>query len=121
MAKELDQIGVPTIFISDCAVAHYMAQEVDMVFVGADMVVENGGIINKIGTYQISIIANSFKKPFYVAAESFCFTRFFPLNQQDLPDVVHTPLKIDTLPSSTEVWIFYINYIVIFCLTNYFF
>lgn len=104
MAKELDQIGVPTILISDCAVAHYMAQEVDMVFVGADMVVENGGIVNKIGTYQISIIAHSFKKPFYVAAESYTFTRFFPLNQQDLPDLgSQDQLQINNLPSSTQV------------------
>ncbi len=44
---------------------------------------ENGGIINKLGTYQISIVARALKKPFYVAAESFKFTRMYPLNQSD--------------------------------------
>jgi len=104
MLKELGTIGVPTFFISDCAVAHYMAKEVDMVFVGAEMVVENGGIVNKIGTFQLSIIAHSFNKPFYVAAESYTFTRYYPLNQQDLPDMgTQPPLTVEGLPSSTKV------------------
>lgn len=45
--------------------------EVDMVFVGADGVVESGGIINMMGTYQISLVAKSMSKPVYVAAESY--------------------------------------------------
>lgn len=47
--------------------------------------VENGGIINKIGTYSLAIVAKEFGKPFYVAAESFKFARLYPLNQSDLP------------------------------------
>lgn len=45
--------------------------EVDMVFVGADGVVESGGIINMMGTYQIALVAHSMNKPVYVAAESY--------------------------------------------------
>ncbi|KNA20856.1 hypothetical protein SOVF_048580 [Spinacia oleracea] len=45
--------------------------EVDMVFVGADGVVESGGIINMMGTYQIALVAHSLNKPVYVAAESY--------------------------------------------------
>ena len=108
MVKALDAMGVPTVFISDSAVAHYLAQEVDMVFVGAEAVVENGGIVNKIGTYQISIIAHTFNKPFYVAAESYKFTRIYPLNQQDLPDMGTKALQDveNALPSSTVVCIY---------------
>ena len=43
--------------------------------------------MNKLGTYQISIVAAAFKKPFYVAAESFKFIRLYPLNQSDLPEL----------------------------------
>jgi translation initiation factor eIF-2B subunit alpha len=60
--------------------------QMDLVLVGAEAVVENGGIINKIGTYQISIVAKAFNRPFYVTAESFKFTRLYPLNQRDIPD-----------------------------------
>jgi len=42
-----------------------------MVFVGADGVVESGGIINMMGTYQIAMVAKSMNKPVYVAAESY--------------------------------------------------
>ena len=35
---------------------------VDIVLVGAEAVVENGGIINKLGTYQLSIVARSLNK-----------------------------------------------------------
>lgn len=45
--------------------------EVDMVLVGADAVVESGGIINMMGTYQIALVAHSMNKPVYVAAESY--------------------------------------------------
>ena len=64
----------------------YIMEKVDVVLVGAEGVVENGGIINKIGTYGVAIAAKTLNKPFYVAAESFKFTRLFPLSQSDLPD-----------------------------------
>jgi translation initiation factor eIF-2B subunit alpha len=49
-------------------------------------VVENGGVVNKIGTYALGIVARELGKPLYVAAESYKFARLFPLNQRDLPD-----------------------------------
>jgi translation initiation factor 2B subunit (eIF-2B alpha/beta/delta family) len=52
------------------------------VLLGAEGVVENGGVINKLGTYQIALCAKSLNKPFYVAAESYKFARLYPLNQQ---------------------------------------
>lgn len=56
--------------VIDSAVAYTM-DEVNMVLVGADGVVESGGIINMMGTYQIALVANSMNKPVYVAAESY--------------------------------------------------
>lgn len=78
--------GIPTTIVLDSAMA-YVMEKVDMVIVGAEGVVENGGIINKIGTYAVAIAAKEHKKPFYVAAESFKFARLFPLNQSDLPNI----------------------------------
>jgi len=80
------EAGIPTTIVLDSAMA-YVMEKVDMVIVGAEGVVENGGIINKIGTYSIAIAAKEHKKPFYVAAESFKFARLFPLNQSDLPNL----------------------------------
>ena len=40
----------------------------------------------QIGTYSMAISAKAMNKPFYVVAESFKFTRLYPLNQQDIPN-----------------------------------
>ena len=54
-------------------------QDVDCVFVGADCVLENGGIVNRIGTFTAALCAKSFNKPFYVFVESLKFFKRFPL------------------------------------------
>jgi translation initiation factor eIF-2B subunit alpha len=56
-----------------------------MVLVGAEAVVENGGVINKLGTCQIATVAKAHGVPVYVAAESYKFARLYPLSQRDLP------------------------------------
>ncbi|XP_014339687.1 translation initiation factor eIF-2B subunit alpha isoform X1 [Latimeria chalumnae] len=94
MANALRKLNVPVTVILDAAVG-YILEKVDLVVVGAEGVVENGGIINKIGTNQMAICAKAHNKPFYVVAESFKFVRLFPLNQQDVPDKFK--YKADTL------------------------
>ncbi|KAL9111076.1 MAG: hypothetical protein Q9227_004509 [Pyrenula ochraceoflavens] len=80
----LRQLGVPVATIPEAAVA-YSLGKADTVMVGAEGVVENGGIISRIGTYQIALLAKAMKKPFYVVAESYKFVRLYPLGQYDLP------------------------------------
>jgi Translation initiation factor 2B subunit, eIF-2B alpha/beta/delta family len=83
-AKNFARAGIPATVVLDSAMA-YVMERVDLVIVGAEGVVENGGIINKVGTYAMAIAAKELGKPFYVAAESFKFARLYPLNQSDLP------------------------------------
>ncbi len=75
--------GVPVATISEGAVGYAMGK-VNLVIVGAEGVVENGGIISRLGTYQIALLAKAAGKPFYVAAESHKFVRLYPLGQFDL-------------------------------------
>jgi translation initiation factor eIF-2B subunit alpha len=75
--------GVPVATISEGAVGYAMGK-VDLVIMGAEGVVENGGIISRLGTYQIALLAKAAGKPFYVAAESHKFVRLYPLGQYDL-------------------------------------
>lgn len=58
---------------------------VDMVLVGAEGVAENGGIVNRIGSLQVALVASSYNKPVFVAVESYKFSRIYPLRQHDLP------------------------------------
>jgi len=82
-AKLLLEANIPTRVITDASIAHYMSK-VHFMLTGAESVVENGGIINTVGTYQATIVAQLYKKPVYVLAESFKFVRFYPLNQDDI-------------------------------------
>lgn len=47
MASLLKHSGIPTTVVLDSAVGHVM-ESVDMVIVGSEAVVENGGIVNKV-------------------------------------------------------------------------
>jgi translation initiation factor eIF-2B subunit alpha len=80
----LREKGVPVATISDGAVGYSM-NLVDMVIVGAEGIVENGGAISRLGTYQLGLLAKAVGKPMYVVAESHKFVRLFPLGQYDLP------------------------------------
>ncbi len=74
--------GIPTRLITDSAVGVVM-ESVDLCLVDAEGVMENGGIVNKVGTYQTALVASALSKPFYVAVESYKFARMYPLSQKD--------------------------------------
>lgn len=67
-AWELEQLGVSYDIIPDTAAGHYMQSgEVKLILVGADRVAANGDFANKIGTYQLAIMAAAHEIPFYAA------------------------------------------------------
>ncbi len=66
-AWELKQAGLEVTLITDNMVAQVMAEgKINKVVVGADHLALNGDIANKIGTYQIAVLAKHFNIPFYV-------------------------------------------------------
>jgi methylthioribose-1-phosphate isomerase len=66
-AWELKNAGFDVTVVVDSAVAKIMQEgRVDKVIVGADCLALNGDFANKIGTYNIAILAKKFKIPFYV-------------------------------------------------------
>lgn len=68
-AWELMQQGIPFKVIADGASGYYMrTQGVDLCVVGADRVAANGDTANKIGTYNLAVVAHENGVPFYVAA-----------------------------------------------------
>jgi methylthioribose-1-phosphate isomerase len=68
-AWELHQDGIPAEVIVDGAAAHFLSRgEVAAVVVGADRIVRNGDVANKIGTLAVAASAAAFGVPFYVAA-----------------------------------------------------
>jgi len=66
-AWELMRAKIPVTIITDNMVAYLLSlKKVTKVIVGADHLTQNGDIANKIGTYQIAVVAKYFKVPFYV-------------------------------------------------------
>ena len=86
LKRELEKLpGINATIILDSSVGSVM-EKIDFVLVGAEGVVESGGIINKIGTNTIGICAKMFNKPLYVTVESYKFVRLYPLNNLDIPN-----------------------------------
>ncbi|MGD0800787.1 MAG: S-methyl-5-thioribose-1-phosphate isomerase [Terracidiphilus sp.] len=68
-AWELMADGIPTTVICDNMAASIMrAGRIQAVVVGADRIAANGDTANKIGTYNVAILAHEHGIPFYVAA-----------------------------------------------------
>ena len=65
---ELMRDGIPVTLISDTMVGYVMSRGmVDKVVVGADRIVRDA-VLNKIGTYNVAVLAFEHGIPFYVAA-----------------------------------------------------
>lgn len=66
-AWELMRGGFNVTVIADNMVAQVIKEgKINKIIVGSDNLAKNGDIANKVGTYQIAIIAKYFKIPFYV-------------------------------------------------------
>jgi len=66
---ELQQAHVPYTLICDNMAASLMrAGKIQKILVGADRIALNGDFANKIGTYNLAVLAHYHKIPFYVAA-----------------------------------------------------
>jgi len=73
-AFELSTDGFSCTIISDTAVGHMMQSgKVDKAVVGADRVTKDGYVFNKIGTYQVAVLAKRHGIPFYPAAPTSSF------------------------------------------------
>lgn len=68
-AFELHNRGIDTTLICDNMAAVVMSQKkIDAIVVGCDRVAANGDTANKIGTFNVSILAKYFDIPMYIAA-----------------------------------------------------
>ena len=86
-AWELHKGGIPLTLITDNMVGHFLKTgKVGAIVTGADRIAANGDTANKIGTYQMAVLAKENNVPFYIAA---------PVSTFDLsiPDGDHIPIE----------------------------
>jgi methylthioribose-1-phosphate isomerase len=96
-AWELHRSNIPLTLITDNMVGHFLKSgKVGAVVTGADRVAANGDTANKIGTYQIAVLAKENNVPFYIAA---------PVSTFDLsiPSGDHIPIEERSSDEVTQI------------------
>lgn len=71
-ATNLSKIGIPVTHIVDSAAASFIS-EADIFLSGADAVIANGDVVNKIGTSLIAEFAKKKQVPYYACTSSHAF------------------------------------------------
>jgi translation initiation factor 2B subunit (eIF-2B alpha/beta/delta family) len=64
-AGELIRDGIKVELISDAMMGIYV-RKIDIAIIGADSVLKNGNIINKVGSKALALLCGEYKKPLYV-------------------------------------------------------
>lgn len=72
-AKMLAEYGIKVTLIADMAAFHFLDQ-VDLILMGCDCICKKG-VVNKIGTKGLAIVASNYNKPFYFLSEK---SKFLP-------------------------------------------
>jgi methylthioribose-1-phosphate isomerase len=96
-AWELHRSNIPLTLITDNMVGHFLKTgNVGAIVTGADRIAANGDTANKIGTYQIAVLAREHNVPFYIAA---------PVSTFDLtiPDGNHIPIEERSSAEVTQI------------------
>lgn len=108
-AWELNEYGIPFDVIVDSAAGHFMrAGEVDLVLVGSDRTAANGDVANKIGTYQVAVLAKENDVPFYPVVPtstidlSLASGDLIPIEERDAAEI-QAPYGAKLFPASYPV------------------
>src|ERR1700676_1903896 len=95
-AWELHKGGIPLTLITDNMVGHFLKTgKVGAVVTGADRIAANGDTANKIGTYQMAVLAKENNVPFYIAAPVSTFDlsisdgQHIPIEERSAAEVTH--------------------------------
>ena len=95
-AWELMKYDIPFTLIADTMTGHFLSRGgIDCVIVGADRIASNGDVANKIGTYNLAVLAMENGVPFYVAAPtstidlSLASGDDIPIEERNAAEVTH--------------------------------
>jgi translation initiation factor eIF-2B subunit alpha len=107
--------GVNCNLINDNEIGYYI-HDISCVLAGAQVILDNGGIINRAGTSIVALLAHTAKKPFYVFAESYKFLRKNFLCQRDIPQRFSEDKQRKVKTISVDLTL--PEYITMFCTDN---
>ncbi len=98
LGEILSRLAIPTRYITEAQIGLFISQA-DAVLVGADSVLADGSIINKVGTYLVALAARDHQVPFYTCHES--FKRRLVPTELDLEEMATTELHLPQWPHVT--------------------
>jgi methylthioribose-1-phosphate isomerase len=103
-AWECEELGIPYDILPDTAAGYYMRRgEINLVLFGADRVAANGDVVNKIGSYQIAVLARENHIPCYSVFPTSTVDLSvrtgddIPIEERD-PDEVRAPYGCSIVP-----------------------
>jgi methylthioribose-1-phosphate isomerase len=93
-AWELHRSHIPLTLITDNMVGHFLKTgNIGAIVTGADRIAANGDTANKIGTYQIAVLAREHNVPFYIAAPVSTFDLSIQCGEQ-IPIEERSPAEV---------------------------
>jgi len=108
---ELRKKGIDVTLICDSMAATLMQQgKINKVIAGADRIVGNGDAANKIGTYNLAVLSQYHKIPFYIAAPASTFDlaiktgKDIPIEQRKPEEVTELFFKRPIAPKGVKVF-----------------
>ncbi|MCX7918240.1 MAG: S-methyl-5-thioribose-1-phosphate isomerase [bacterium] len=94
---ELMRAGIDVTLICDNMAASLMRKKlIDYIFVGADRIARNGDTANKIGTYNLAVLAKYHGIPFYIVAPTSTI-------DNNIPDGEYIPIE-ERAPEEITQW-----------------
>ncbi|MBN1283227.1 MAG: S-methyl-5-thioribose-1-phosphate isomerase [Proteobacteria bacterium] len=109
-AWELQKHGIEVTVISDTMAGSLMRQgKIGACIVGADRIAANGDVANKIGTYQVAVLARRHEIPFYVAAPlstvdpGIAGGDDIPIEERDAAEITHIG-SVQITPNLVKVY-----------------
>ncbi|MDE1463698.1 translation initiation factor eIF-2B [Spartinivicinus poritis] len=100
-AELMSELEIPCRLITDAQMGVWF-ENADMAVIGADMLLEDGSIVNKAGSYLLALAAKAANKPFYVCCETFKQVDLLPSmveleqhngNELGAPSLAHIEIK----------------------------
>lgn len=89
LARKLAEEKINVVLITEAMLSNYVKKS-DAALIGADMILKNGNVVNKVGSSVLAILCKHYKIPFYVLADKSKFSSKNNFHRKDMP--------------STEIW-----------------
>ncbi len=92
-AQQLSDIGIPITYIIDSATGFFV-KDIDMMIFGCDAI-RRGGVVNKVGTYPLTVLAKENKIPVYLVGGTIKFDKRkkFVIEERNGSEVLQKEIK----------------------------